>query len=194
MATIYNEDLNWVLEGTIENDRSLVIPINKNPFIIGRREDCDLSLPSQKISRRHTEIFLKGSSLMLKDLESTNGTFLNDKKITGETIISSGDVLNIGNYRFKIYLKKTHIDTTKTISENILKLNERSSFAIHYNLTNREEEILKLIIKGKSTKNIADQLFISDGTAKNHVLNIFKKTNVHSKFELLTKYNNFTEI
>jgi DNA-binding CsgD family transcriptional regulator len=65
------------------------------------------------------------------------------------------------------------------------------SFIDHYDISKREEEVLYHLLQGKSTKKIADVLCISDGTAKNHILSIFKKTDAHSRFELSVMFNNF---
>jgi DNA-binding NarL/FixJ family response regulator len=54
------------------------------------------------------------------------------------------------------------------------------------NLSDREIEIIKLIIDGKSSSEIAEILFISEETVKTHRKNIFKKLNVHHVTELMT--------
>ena len=61
-----------------------------------------------------------------------------------------------------------------------------------YRLTAREFEVLELLSKGKTYKQIADQLFVSDKTIKKHVENIYNKLHVNSKMEavfLAQKYN-----
>ncbi|MCP4158028.1 MAG: histidine kinase [bacterium] len=54
-----------------------------------------------------------------------------------------------------------------------------------YNISKREQDIFNLILKGKSNKNIEDELFISIKTVKNHVYNIYKKMGVQSRIELI---------
>ncbi|MCP4153572.1 MAG: hypothetical protein GY757_37940 [bacterium] len=54
-----------------------------------------------------------------------------------------------------------------------------------YNISKREQEIFYLILKGKSNKNIEDELFISIKTVKNHIYNIYKKLGVQSRIELI---------
>lgn len=56
----------------------------------------------------------------------------------------------------------------------------------NYKLSDREVEIIKLIIGGKSSSEIADILFISNETVKTHRKNIFKKLNIHHVTELMT--------
>jgi DNA-binding NarL/FixJ family response regulator len=50
-------------------------------------------------------------------------------------------------------------------------------------LTARELEVLKLVARGMSNKDVADQLFISENTVKNHVRNILEKLHLHSRME-----------
>ncbi len=57
-------------------------------------------------------------------------------------------------------------------------------------LTDREKEILQLLIKGNSYKEIAGTIFISVETLNTHIKNIYRKLNVHSRSELSAKYNN----
>jgi DNA-binding NarL/FixJ family response regulator len=52
-------------------------------------------------------------------------------------------------------------------------------------LTSREQEVLRLLAQGLSTKEISDKLFISPKTAENHRANIMKKLDLHSTFELV---------
>ena len=50
-------------------------------------------------------------------------------------------------------------------------------------LTPRELEVLKLVAKGMSNREIGDQLFISENTVKNHIRNILEKLHLHSRME-----------
>jgi DNA-binding NarL/FixJ family response regulator len=50
-------------------------------------------------------------------------------------------------------------------------------------LTSRELEVLKLVAKGMSNREIADELYISDNTVKNHIRNILEKLHLHSRME-----------
>ena len=56
-----------------------------------------------------------------------------------------------------------------------------------FNLTSREKEIVRLVRTGKTYKNVAEELYISKGTVKKHIENIFQKADVTSKVQLLHK-------
>lgn len=78
--------------------------------------------------------------------------------------------------------------------ESVIKVNENNSnksmaedFFEEYHLTQREQEIIKWVMKGHTNKEIGDMLFISQHTARNHIYNIFKKTGIKNRFELISK-------
>ncbi len=60
----------------------------------------------------------------------------------------------------------------------------------HYDITQRESEVVNLLIKGKSYKEISEQLFISMPTVKTHVSNIYQKMSINNKVELINLLNN----
>ena len=57
-------------------------------------------------------------------------------------------------------------------------------------LTEREKEILHLLIEGLSYKELSAKIFISVETLNSHIKNIYRKLNVHSRSELTAKYGN----
>jgi DNA-binding CsgD family transcriptional regulator len=181
----------WFLEGRLSDGNTLFIKINTFPFVIGRDKKCNLFLSSKNVSRRHSEIFLQGEHPAVRDLKSMNGTFVNGRRVTGSVPLRAEDTLGFADQEFKVYF------TDNKTADGIKKTNlfrgpkKQETFAHFYKLSKREEEVLFFLLKGKSSKSIAGKLFISEGTAKNHVLNIFKKTGTHSRFELLTLFNTY---
>ncbi len=64
--------------------------------VLGRRHGCDLRIPLPTVSRRHCEIERNGETLKIRDLDSSGGTFVNDKRIQGESPVKAGDYIRIG--------------------------------------------------------------------------------------------------
>jgi FHA domain len=67
--------------------------------ILGRSDQCDIVVDSVDVSRQHCEVTFSGNSLFVKDLQSSNGTFINGKQVT-ESDASSHDVLRLGSVPF----------------------------------------------------------------------------------------------
>lgn len=68
---------------------------------VGRVEDNTFQIPDGSVSSHHAEIILRGTDVVVKDLNSTNGTFINGDRIT-EMVLKSGQVLRFGQVELKI--------------------------------------------------------------------------------------------
>src|SRR5215469_5626779 len=68
---------------------------------IGRVEDNAFQIAEPSVSSRHCEILLRGEDVVVKDLNSTNGTFINGEKIT-EGVLKPGQTLRLGNVELKL--------------------------------------------------------------------------------------------
>ncbi|MBE6043006.1 MAG: FHA domain-containing protein [Clostridium thermopalmarium] len=78
-----------------------VIPIHSK-MTIGRREDNLLVLHDQYVSGHHAVIFIKNNEYFIKDLDSTNGTLLNGKRLDKVLTLKLDDEIIIGEYIFKV--------------------------------------------------------------------------------------------
>ncbi len=65
-------------------------------LLIGRSSDCQITLDESYVSSKHARIFERDDKLMLEDLGSTNGTYLNRRRITAATELQRGDRIKIG--------------------------------------------------------------------------------------------------
>lgn len=93
----------WILEGFLEKNRSMSrISINKFPFQIGRQGGLSLTLPSAKASRIHAEILEEQGVLYLKDLDSTNGSYINTDRISGQKELNHGDIVHFADCEFRV--------------------------------------------------------------------------------------------
>ena len=71
---------------------------------IGRHDDCQIRIRSSQVSRRHCQLFEEGNKLILRDLGSFNGTFVNGKRVLGQQTLKPGDVLTIGGVTLRVDL------------------------------------------------------------------------------------------
>lgn len=70
------------------------------PVVIGRSPDCDFTVASPVVSRRHAQLLHDNGRVWLEDLESTNGTFVNRQRIAGRVPIQPGDKVEIATFAF----------------------------------------------------------------------------------------------
>lgn len=83
-----------------------VVPVNGPKFLIGRASDCHLRPTSDAISRHHCAIVREGDSLVICDLGSRNGTYVNDQRIEGQHVLTAGDEIRVGPLQFVVELVK----------------------------------------------------------------------------------------
>ena len=93
----------WCLESTADGGKSVErVPIQNLPFRIGRLDELELTLPFQSISKHHAELHLDNDALTLKDLASTNGTFVNRRRVEEEVVLQAGDILHFAEIEFRV--------------------------------------------------------------------------------------------
>jgi EAL domain-containing protein (putative c-di-GMP-specific phosphodiesterase class I) len=92
----------WHLESHVDGGRQLRrVRVHPLPFRIGRRPGLELVLAAESVSKTHAEIYWADDGLHLRDLESTNGTFLNRQAIKDEAL-HEGDILHIADFEFRL--------------------------------------------------------------------------------------------
>jgi predicted component of type VI protein secretion system len=80
------------------------IPVTKKEFLIGRDPKCHLRPSSGAVSKRHCVLLFRDGKLFVRDMNSTNGTFINDKQITGEHELNNEDKLSVGPLAFMVQM------------------------------------------------------------------------------------------
>jgi pSer/pThr/pTyr-binding forkhead associated (FHA) protein len=79
-------------------------PVKVEPgreITLGRSPECSMQLPAAGASRRHASIAWRGERVVLRDLGSTNGTFLNGERVAEEVPLESGDRITIGGVEIR---------------------------------------------------------------------------------------------
>ena len=98
----------WLLCGQVSDDQPVCrVRVDASRFVIGRRPDASLSIPSQTVSREHAELTVIDKGLLLRDLGSTNGTYVNGTRIQEPCTVYHGDLLQFGQCVFRVVRQST---------------------------------------------------------------------------------------
>ena len=110
----------WSLIGeTEESGPTRKIAINATPFQVGRRADLPLSLSCLSVSKLHAELIQDGPYRYVRDLKSTNGTYINGQRIRDEKALEDGDLLQFGNLVFQVYGEEPPAATDTVTAEGL---------------------------------------------------------------------------
>jgi EAL domain-containing protein (putative c-di-GMP-specific phosphodiesterase class I) len=108
----------WFLAGQVaESEPIRRVTINSTPFKIGRRSELSLCLAHQCVSKEHAEIFEDNGALWIRDLGSTNGTYLNGVAVDQGSILREGDLLQFATVVFRVCRDQADTDPG-TLPEN----------------------------------------------------------------------------
>ncbi|MFO0944384.1 MAG: GGDEF domain-containing protein [Planctomycetota bacterium] len=89
-------------------DNQGLIDLPHSRYLIGRDAECDLTVDDSSVSRRHASIDPVDGEYLLSDLSSTNGTFVNEDRVTTR-VLANGDFLRVGSHIFK-FLESDNIE------------------------------------------------------------------------------------
>jgi EAL domain-containing protein (putative c-di-GMP-specific phosphodiesterase class I) len=92
----------WWLERIAADGTPLAVPLRPLPFRIGRDDDNELVVVASGVSRRHARLDLQGDTLVLTDLGSTNGSWVNRSRIEGPRALSVHDIVHLGAAEFRV--------------------------------------------------------------------------------------------
>ena len=87
---------------TEKDGPSTTTTFDKTEVLIGRVKGNDIVLPKSNVSKRHSRIVVKDGKIILIDLKSTNGTFINGRKIAGPHVMQDGDKVYIGDFTIEV--------------------------------------------------------------------------------------------
>ena len=87
---------------------------------IGRNENNDIYINNLGVSKKHARIVRQNGSYIIEDLQSTNGTFLNNKRVT-KARLTGGDVVTVGKHTLFISFKDGR-DVTRDMAEATIRV------------------------------------------------------------------------
>lgn len=93
----------WNLTGrTMDGGESRDFLVSPLPFKVGRKNGLSLTLPRSTVSSIHAELFERNGSLWVRDLQSTNGTFVNGDRLESERELQDNDLVQFADVPFRL--------------------------------------------------------------------------------------------
>ncbi|QDS96397.1 Putative cyclic-di-GMP phosphodiesterase AdrB [Roseimaritima multifibrata] len=110
----------WFLSGATRGEEDVRhIPIDENPYVIGRRAGVAMTLHFPTVSGHHASLWVENGELFVKDLQSTNGTYVNGTRIDRPTPLNEEDLVHFAEAPFRIRRQSASSHTMGTIAENV---------------------------------------------------------------------------
>src|SRR6266567_639997 len=86
---------------------------------IGRVEDNTFQIAEPSVSSHHCELLLRGNDVVVKDLNSTNGTFINGEKVS-ESVLKGGQVLRLGQIEMRLETETAAAAPSKKVDQTMV--------------------------------------------------------------------------
>jgi pSer/pThr/pTyr-binding forkhead associated (FHA) protein len=151
-------------------------------YQIGRSSKCAFILRERSVSRVHAELTFLESALVIKDVGSSNGTYVNGEKVE-QARLTPDQTVYFGSVIFR--LVKNESDLSHASTYVVPVKSKPPVVALREKLTEGQSRVLHWLIQGLARKEVAGQLTLSEHTVHNHVKAIYKHFDVNTRAELL---------
>ena len=94
--------MNYVLQVVRGRSATTTLRLGDGVTSLGRHDDCIIRIKSSQVSRRHCELLEVDGRLTVRDLGSSNGTFVNGKRVLGQQVLKVGDELTVGTVTLRV--------------------------------------------------------------------------------------------
>jgi len=165
------------------------IPLTNGRLVVGRSSRADLFVPDPSVSRRHAELVVSGMNVSVRDLNSRNGTFVDDRRVTDSSVLPRQQI-RFGSVTFMLTddaaLPDSLMSQQETTDARFISAHEDELPALEV-LTAAQRRVFDLLMQGLLEKQVARDLGISRHTVHNHIRVIYRAFGVHSRAELLVR-------
>jgi DNA-binding CsgD family transcriptional regulator len=165
---------------------NLPFRLNVGSFIVGRTKQAAILIVDSTLSRQHARVIRTAGSLVIEDLSSRNGTFVNGERIERQEV-ELGDEIRFGGIVCRVAASPISINEFEG-SETTYNMPLPGGTTVDFDeLTKAQMEVLRLALQGLDEASIAARLNRSAHTVHTHLKAIFRQLGVHSRAELIVK-------
>ncbi len=160
----------------------------KKKYIVGRLSLSDIVVSHPSVSRRHAELRASAGGVMITDLGSRNGTFVENERIAKAGAVP-GQRLRFGDVSFLLAASGNGDSCNSEVPTNACAAADARAGAhcLAVNLTPAQARVLDLLVQGVSEKELAAHLRLSANTVHHHIGAIYRAMGVASRAEFMVK-------
>ncbi len=173
-----------ILQDRVPSVPSVRLKLADGTFRVGRSSKCELVINHISVSRRHAEVSMLNGVITVVDLDSRNGTFIDEQRIESAKIVC-GQRLRFGAVSFVV--KDTEMVNESDMNTDWPDDEPQDRPTEEYKFSPAQERVLQLVLEGHSEKETARRLHLSPHTVHNHLQTIYALLGVHSRPELLAR-------
>ncbi len=166
---------------------ALATRLKQGDLTIGRSSHNDIAFALDTISRTHARLTVGVRGVIVTDLESRNGTFVNGKRIQCASVFP-GELIQLGSVQLLLSQDPNGVDG---LDSDEVTHDARSFAGIDQSppapLSPAQTKVFDLLVQGHLEKAVADELKLSVHTVHNHIRKIYEAYRVTSRVELLLK-------
>jgi len=97
-------------------------PMEGDVLTIGREASNAVAINDAEVSRKHAQLVLQGGKYVITDLGSTNGTFVNGQRLTGQHVLLPGEIISLGEQINLLYEVVTPVDPNATMISSAARM------------------------------------------------------------------------
>ncbi len=169
-------------------------PITLERQSLGRLKTCGIQIVHDTVSREHAEVWCEADGIHFKDLGSSNGSFVNDDRVNSATV-QIGDTLRLGEVALDVSDSNFVEASSVYIERKPTKLSAPGKPVDFDGAMNgvsaAQHRVLRLLLTGKSEKEVAEGLHVSPHTVHSHVKQLYRHFCVSSRAELMAYFIDF---
>lgn len=155
------------------------VPMDSGELTVGRSETNDIVLDDKLVSRLHAIFMRRGDVVLVEDLGSNNGTYVQDERLHAIRQLHDGQTVTIGTSRIMF-------EDASVSGEDTTQIAAGGGIAAPATFTQRQMQVLRLLARGLSNKQIGERLFVSERTVKAYLSSIFDKLEVANRSAAIT--------
>jgi pSer/pThr/pTyr-binding forkhead associated (FHA) protein len=154
--------------------------IDDDEMFVGRRPSSHLVISDPHVSQTHARIRRSSGAILIEDLGSTNGTFVNGEPIVGPLALRHGDIVRFGavDVRFEDRASQMIQGESTEIME---RSGEEDALLERPVLSPRQSEVLAFLKQGLTNPQIAERLGVTERTVKAHCQEVYDRLGVPNR-------------